>query len=154
MAAFGFSPAPGSVPAARRYARDRLTALGVPDDVAETALLLVSEIVTNVTLHARTEGLLDVVVEGEGLRLSVTDGSRARPRLRRYGARESTGRGLRMVHGLAAESGVVACSDVAVTGKTVWCLLPLQPTPEQVSAQEAALADLFDLGPLDLDSCG
>lgn len=147
MAVFRFAPTPQSVPAARRHVREQLDALGVDAAVTETAMLLVSELVTNVALHARSEGRLSITVDGAHLQVRVADGAPGRPRLRRYASTESTGRGLRFVEGLAAQWGVERTTEVAAGGKAVWFQLTLAPSPEEQAAQEASSAALFDVGP-------
>ena len=66
-------PDAGSVSTARRWLRDRLA--GWPPDASEAAVLALSELVTNVVLHAHTA--MEVVLEtGEGrVRVEVVDRS-------------------------------------------------------------------------------
>ena len=111
------SPHPTSVRAAREHVA---AVLGdsLPE-LAETASLLVSEVVTNALLHAGTDIDLWCRVEGGSLRVRVRDGSSVTPSPRHYDAGAMTGRGLGLVELLAAEWGV----DTDDGGKTVWFVL-------------------------------
>ncbi len=88
--------------------------------LSSTAELMVSELVTNVVLHARTDLVVRLglrsTATGTLLRVGVHDGSPRRPRTMRYSDLASTGRGLRIVRTLASDSGVQTEPD----GKTVW----------------------------------
>jgi anti-sigma regulatory factor (Ser/Thr protein kinase) len=107
---------PASPGRARRFVASALA--GVPADV-DLAALLVSELVTNAVLHARTP--LEVVVETnpDSVEVSVHDGSRVRPALRRYDRDAATGRGLHLVEKLADRWGV----DLDAGTKRVWFAL-------------------------------
>ena len=123
---------PGSPGRARRFVCDAL------DDVAtdvERAALLVSELVTNAVLHARTE--LEVVVEVRArlVQVSVRDGSGAKPALRRYDRFAATGRGLHLLETLADRWGV----DVEGDEKRVWFELAREP-PSADERRRAAAA--------------
>ena len=102
---------------ARRFTRDVLTRLGVADGVVDDAELLVSELVTNAVLHARSESRIDVERADGSVRVTVYDNSPALPRLRNYGADAVTGRGLLLVDRLAREWGV---EKIAEKGKGIW----------------------------------
>ncbi len=106
---------PSSVGAARRAVRAVLTQ-GRRDDLAETAQLLVSELVTNALVHAGTAIDLHAFVGGEGLRVEVSDGSLQEPVPRRYATTAGTGRGLQLIQQLVDRWGTVTHPD----GKTVW----------------------------------
>jgi anti-sigma regulatory factor (Ser/Thr protein kinase) len=106
-----------SVGEARRWARAVLTAWHADDAEWELSQLL-TEVVTNAVLHAGTA--LRVVLEQDAtsgrLRCEVTDGSPARPRVRRHSAEATTGRGLQLLESVATSWGVQTVSG----GKTVW----------------------------------
>ncbi len=88
-----------------------------PTEVAETAELLVSEVVTNAVVHAATDVLLVVtVLPDDRVRIAVSDGSRHAPARRDYQATATTGRGLQLLEELADASGTLR----SPTGKTVW----------------------------------
>jgi anti-sigma regulatory factor (Ser/Thr protein kinase) len=74
-------------------------------DLADAAGLLVSEIVTNAIVHARTTIDLDVVAGPDGLRVSVRDRSPNQPVPRHYGRAASTGRGLGLVELMSDRPG-------------------------------------------------
>jgi PAS domain S-box-containing protein len=111
-------PQPSSVAAARGHVRDLLKG-SERQDLAEPAVLLVSEIVTNALLHAGTEIDLKASVEAAGIRVEVGDGSLHVPSPRRYAATAGTGRGLMMLESMVDDWGVSLRPD----GKTVWFLL-------------------------------
>lgn len=105
---------------ARRFALATLASWGLDD--GEDAVLVVSELVTNGVLHARTSMTVRLVdLGGDGVRVEVADGSTVAPRERRFGPESGTGRGLRLLGRLCAEWGV----DMRGGGKTVWCRVPL-----------------------------
>lgn len=108
------------VPESARTARE--TVLGVlaragRDDLADTASLLVSELVTNAIVHARTAIELEVVAGREGLRVAVHDRSPAMPSPRHYGRAATTGRGLAMVELMSDRHGA---DHHPGDGKIVW----------------------------------
>ena len=108
-------PQPPSVAEARQRVRDLLLSCG-RDDLVDTALLLVSELVTNALLHAGTDIGVSAWLDDEGLHLGVADGSRHLPSRREYGPTSGTGRGLLMLESMVDEWGVTQRRD----GKTVW----------------------------------
>ncbi len=115
-------PEPSSVRAARRYVSDELTSVGL-DEAAMTAELLVSELVTNAILHARTPVRVSVGIGDEVVRVEVSDDSPRAPQQRRHSIDSGTGRGLMLVERMATRWGV----DVGSAGKVVWFELPRQP---------------------------
>jgi PAS domain S-box-containing protein len=108
-------PQPSSVAEARAHVRRLLVEAG-RDDLAETAVLLVSEVVTNALLHAGTDIDLAATLNQDGLLVQVGDGSPHLPSRRRYAATAGTGRGLLMLESLVDDWGVTA----RPAGKTVW----------------------------------
>ncbi|RRQ79212.1 SpoIIE family protein phosphatase [Streptomyces griseofuscus] len=114
-----------SVPLARRFVRSALR--GVAPEVADTAELLTSELVTNAVLHACTEVEVRVWSYGGQVRVRVGDGRPDRPlvprALRPYAG---AGRGLAVVAELASSHG----AHVGEGRKAVWFeLWPKVPTP-------------------------
>jgi anti-sigma regulatory factor (Ser/Thr protein kinase) len=85
-------------------------------NLCETAELLVSEVVTNVVVHARTPGRATVTALPAGIRIEVTDGGRDLPGERQPGPSEPDGRGLGIVSALARRWGIEVEHDT----KTVW----------------------------------
>jgi PAS domain S-box-containing protein len=110
------APDSTSVRAARRYVTRALVEAGHPEWVDDAALA-VSEIVTNVVLHARTPCELYVDVHSDGVRVAVRDFSLALPGQRNFGPDATTGRGLVLVSRLATDHGVQALGQ---DGKVVW----------------------------------
>lgn len=116
-----------SVRQARTFIRTEVARLGGDDPAQELAALLVSELVTNAVLHARTESQVSISTTAEGppgFVIMIADGSPARLRQRRYGVQESTGRGLRLVETLSAAWGIEPSPVIAAAGKAVWFRLP------------------------------
>jgi len=112
-------PTTASVHVARRFVRARLedgAAEGVAD--VDTATLLVSEVVTNAVLHARSAVTLTVDVADDVVRITVRDGSPVRPRVHPFAPTSATGRGMFLVDRLAKRWGVDA--DPVAGGKVVW----------------------------------
>jgi anti-sigma regulatory factor (Ser/Thr protein kinase) len=113
-----------SVPAARHFVRDALAELGL-STAWDTAELLVSELVTNAVLHARTEFRVEVRVAGDMVRIAVQDASAMIPRPRTYGTDSTTGRGLRLIATIAEAWGV----QPEAGGKAVWFEVRADGTP-------------------------
>jgi anti-sigma regulatory factor (Ser/Thr protein kinase) len=126
-----------SVGRARGLVRDALLEWGVPEDTADTAVLLTSEIATNAVLHARTPFTVSVRLVSGRVRVGVQDGSVARPVVQHYGRTQTTGRGLRLLATLAQDWGF---DSVEGGGKAVWFELPLVPSSDAVTGLEAAFA--------------
>lgn len=117
-------PVTASVPVARRFVRARLTegadgaagAAGAAD--VDAATLLVSEVVTNAILHARSTVTLTVDIADDLVRITVRDGSPVRPRVHPVAPTSATGRGMFLLDRLAKRWGVDA--DPVTGGKVVW----------------------------------
>jgi anti-sigma regulatory factor (Ser/Thr protein kinase) len=109
--------APESISAARSNVGEALVAWGL-DGLVDSATLLVSEVATNVVLHARTDFEVRVEQRGDRVRVSVSDGSDRSALRRRYGLEAGTGRGLALVETLSAQWGVDPAE--APWSKTVW----------------------------------
>lgn len=109
-----FPPEPPSAPAARKF----VLSLGWSNDEDLNIKLatVVSEIVTNAILHARTPFVVTVSPHPTAIRVEVTDGSSSFPARRTYDPTEPTGRGLAIVDAMSDRWGVAA----APAGKTVW----------------------------------
>ena len=113
MSALDLPPSAESVRVARRFVRAELRDSTV--DV-EVALLLVSEVVTNAVLHARSPLCVMVDSTSPGARIEVRDGSPVPPRLHSFPTTSATGRGLRLLDRLAVAWGV----EPNDSGKTIW----------------------------------
>ncbi|MCD7443962.1 ATP-binding protein [Streptomyces lincolnensis] len=117
---------PASVGIARRRVRDHLAdwGHGADDPALADAVLLVSELATNVVRHGpllerEFEVAVTALADGSCL-IEVSDEGRMEPRLRLVGEWEETGRGLHLVENIAAAWGVWGRGR---HGKTVWALV-------------------------------
>ena len=110
-----------SVGEARSFLRDVLAETDAPPDLVDSAVLLVSELATNVTLHARTHLQVSVRVSDSELWAEVKDWNSRMPQPCDTPADATTGRGLQLVDALAASWGVTRDGD----GKMVWFRLEL-----------------------------
>ncbi|NUQ96554.1 MAG: SpoIIE family protein phosphatase [Streptomyces sp.] len=110
---------PERVAVARQHLRELLHDWPSPDQV-DSAVLLVSEMLTNVLVHTDADALLLAEVRGEPgsrrMRITVTDTSDALPHKRRPGELASSGRGLMLIELLADAWGV----DPQGEGKSIW----------------------------------
>jgi PAS domain S-box-containing protein len=108
-------PEPARVSQARRFVQEALT--GAASEVIDTATLLVTELVTNAMLHAGSEVEVRLWANAKQVHVRVSDAAPDRGLIpRRLDHDASIGRGLQLVHALAAAHGV----EVTETGKTVW----------------------------------
>ncbi|OSC62656.1 hypothetical protein CJI59_32950 [Streptomyces sp. Alain-F2R5] len=122
-------PDPSEVGRARRWARSRLAGSGIQADepLAETLVLLVSELVTNAVVHTGRSAVLRLVLPGAvteeteeaTVRLEVDDASDRAPVARCADGEATGGRGLALVDGLADRWGW----SREGTGKRIWCEL-------------------------------
>ena len=111
------APTPASVALARRWSLDVLDQAGAPE-LADTMALLVSELVSNVVLHARTPCCLSILQRGGRIRVEVQDGSDRLPGMKeRTDPLAQSGRGMQLVDGLSAAHGV---DPQPAGGKLVW----------------------------------
>jgi len=108
-------PVPASAALARLFVQQTLGEWGC-DGLLDASRLLVSELVTNAVLHARTDLELSVRLVARGVRVEVSDGSPSAPVVRHYEDEAMTGRGLALVEELASDWGVDDRGD----GKSVW----------------------------------
>jgi GAF domain-containing protein/anti-sigma regulatory factor (Ser/Thr protein kinase) len=106
-----------SVPRARRLVREALADAGA--DVADDAELVVSELVTNATLHGQPPIVVRVLLN-DSVRVEVADAGRSAPILLQGRSDAMTGRGLSLVAALSSRWGAEARPE---GGKTVWAEL-------------------------------
>ncbi len=144
-------PTPDSPRSARRFVLETLRGR-LDDDLLDSALLLVTELVTNVVVHAGTAATVDVRREGSGVRVGVADRHPVRIGMARVkkvdvprppsvfseeadfgldGLRED-GRGLALVDALATSWG----TEHRPGGKTVWFRLTTADVPAEDRAAE------------------
>ncbi|MDJ0385655.1 ATP-binding protein [Streptomyces sp. G-G2] len=112
-------PDPAEVGRARRWARSRLAGCGIGDDepLAETLVLLISELVTNAVVHTGCPAVLRMLFGGPGVRVEVADASDRPPAPRHAEGGDTNGRGLELVDGLADRWGW----QREGAGKRIWC---------------------------------
>lgn len=117
-----FPNEPVSVPAARRLVREALA--GLPREVVERALIMVSELATNSLKHASSGFSVSVEVTDDVLRVEVADSGGGSPSVRHPRPTDPTGRGLQIVKALSTDWGV----KTSRAGKVVWFVLPTAGT--------------------------
>jgi anti-sigma regulatory factor (Ser/Thr protein kinase) len=147
VARLALSGAPDSVGVGRRFVRSTLDEWG-HGHLVETAGLLVSELVTNAVLHARSAPEVVVRLRADVVRVEVVDGSPRLPQAKGYGVESATGRGLLLIDRLAAAWG----TERRTAGKIVWFELALAQAAGldglEVAGAAAAAVDLDDLDAL------
>lgn len=93
------------------------------EQLAETLLLLISELVTNAVVHTGAPAELRIQLPGRhgdgAVRVEVVDGCGRPPRQRRADGDDTNGRGLELVSGLADRWGW----QREGAGKRIWCEL-------------------------------
>lgn len=136
-------PDPTEVGRARRWARSRLAGAGVDADepLAETLILLISELVTNAVVHTGCPAVLCVLLPGQRqggahgptgpVRVEVADASSRPPHQRQAEGEDTNGRGLELVSGLADRWGW----EREAGGKRVWCELDTTTPPRTVGSE-------------------
>jgi len=118
------SPDAPSARQARRFVDETLRRWEC-DDLLDTVELLVSELVTNAVIHARSEVDVSVQLLADRVRIEVADQSREGIRRRPLTADGSSGRGISMVESLALAWGVTPHR----AGKAVWFEVA-RPSPD------------------------
>ncbi|MBZ4324292.1 ATP-binding protein [Streptomyces huiliensis] len=142
---------PAEVGRARRWARSRLagSGIGIDEPLAETLILLISELVTNAVVHTGCPAVLRMFFPGDPgvpggsggpvapgvtgpvtgdvgtVRVEVADISARPPRRRCARGDETGGRGLELVDGLADRWGW----QREGSGKRIWCEIDRSPLP-------------------------
>ena len=100
---------------ARRWLRPHL--VGLADGVSDDLELLLTEVVTNAVVHARTASTVRIARADDLLCVEVEDGSPYPPRRRRTRtADDEHGRGVELLDSLATRWGVRRVQH----GKVVW----------------------------------
>jgi anti-sigma regulatory factor (Ser/Thr protein kinase) len=106
-----------SAQAARHIVRNLCEDAHLADRTTETALLLVSELVTNAVIHGSGEADLAVDLHPELMHISVSDDAPGIPQVAHEPVLSEHGRGLFLVASLASRWGVDVHEPI---GKTVW----------------------------------
>ncbi|MET8111595.1 ATP-binding SpoIIE family protein phosphatase [Streptomyces prasinus] len=127
---------PERIAEARRQLRELLHDWGSADQI-DSAVLLLSEVLTNVLVHTDAAALLEAEItdgpRGRRMRVEVTDAGADLPHLRTPGELASSGRGLLLIELLAHTWGVVPRGK----GKSIWFELDESKTPSD-GADEVA----------------
>jgi anti-sigma regulatory factor (Ser/Thr protein kinase) len=107
---------PYAVRRAREVVARCSLAAGLDGDVADTAVLLTSEVVTNAIMHGRSVARLSVTTGPSGVVVEVGDDESRRPHVAEQDDEALNGRGLAIVDALARRWGVRPDGE----GKVVW----------------------------------
>jgi anti-sigma regulatory factor (Ser/Thr protein kinase) len=122
-----FPPEASSVGDVRRFLRDELR--GLPTRVIDLAILLSSELATNVVRHARVPFVVHVERGDRSVGVRVTDQGGGVPVQRSPEVTETTGRGILIVDALSDGWGIH--QDAATDETTVWFRLGLDPAASE-----------------------
>ncbi|MXM68081.1 ATP-binding protein [Streptomyces sp. HUCO-GS316] len=140
-------PDPAEVGRARRWALSRLlgSGIGADEPLAETLVLLVSELVTNAVVHTGCPAVLRLSLSGGAaepatLRLEVADSSDRAPVPRCVDGESTGGRGLALVDGLADRWGW----NKEGAGKRIWCELDRCTQPAKSAAAYGGGASAYE----------
>lgn len=128
---------PDAVMHARRFTMRTLRSWHLADvgDLADVALLVVSELVTNAVVHTHGMVRLDLTLSSDHLRIAVSDSSPrapAKPVVVDWTA--TGGRGLLLVEAMSGGWGAVPVSG----GKQVWSEIVVPPRESPADAETAA----------------
>jgi serine phosphatase RsbU (regulator of sigma subunit)/anti-sigma regulatory factor (Ser/Thr protein kinase) len=130
---------PERIATARQHLRDLLHDWPSEEQL-DAAVLLLSEMLTNVLVHTDADALLVAEVTGEPgerrIRVEVTDHGDDLPHKRRPGEMASSGRGLMLVEMLADAWGVAPRGE----GKSIWYEVYESPGPVDGAADGSAAA--------------
>lgn len=116
----------------RHAARDVLQrSAGADHDTAwiDDALIVISELVQNVTQHTRSHGELIVSIDVTAVLVEVGDTSTTVPRPCSPDPLQAGGRGLRLIEAICQHWGVRTCPE----GKVVWARLPAHSPAHKAS---------------------
>ena len=111
-----FPSVPPSAASARRFVSAALRRWDIDVDLADVALLLTSELVTNTYLHAACDAQVSVVRRPDVVRVEVHDAGGGRIQRRPLDPEVAEGRGLNIVDALATRWG----SQSSESGTLVW----------------------------------
>lgn len=123
-----------AVPSARRFTADVLHDWRVPEHTAETAELVVSELVGNAVEHGGGHAELVITLLGDTVRVDVLDHNPDPPVMLSPTPVDARHRGLLIVAALSIRWG----TDRTAAGKSVWAELPLLSSAELATPPQAA----------------
>jgi hypothetical protein len=106
----------------RHSARSALRESAAVDPDAEwidDVLIVISELVQNVSQHTRSGGELILSIDADTVLVEVGDGSTTTPRTTRPDSQRDGGRGLLLIEAMSRQWGVRTCP----LGKVVWARL-------------------------------
>jgi hypothetical protein len=110
-----FVPVPLAARAVRRFTRETFSAWGM-DELVSDAMIVVSELASNVLLHASSPFRVSARRVDAAVRIEVHDLSPALPERRDVAAGATNGRGVALVAALSRQWG----TDLTPDGKVVW----------------------------------
>ncbi len=114
-------PGEGRAQRARAQLARALRQAGVDSDVADDAMLVLSELAANAIRHARTDFTVRAAVADDRLRIEVFDHDGRPPALMGVDSDAASGRGLHIVAAVAADWGWQTAEGAdGVPGKVVW----------------------------------
>jgi DNA-binding NarL/FixJ family response regulator len=111
-----FPPEARSASDARRFARETLARWACPEAASEAVVLLVSELVTNAIIHAKTTVDVQLSLLSGHLRVEVVDRAPEYIRRRAAADEDQSGRGMALIDTLTTGWGI----DERPDGKAVW----------------------------------
>jgi anti-sigma regulatory factor (Ser/Thr protein kinase) len=135
VVATSFPSHPATVAAARGVVAAALEAWRKPQ-LLDHALLVTSELVTNVVVHARTPLKLTLQDLSTALLVRVVDASSQPPVRRPHAVDDLAGRGLDVVDRLCLQWGTIVLGR---TGKAVWALVDGTERPRSSRLGEAGV---------------
>ncbi len=126
-----------SVSRARALFREQAASWSIPQDVTDTAELLLSELMTNAYRHAKTPAGREIrarcTLTDDRLRITVADADDTLPMPGSAYPDDETGRGLELVEALSDDWG--AARRERGVGKEVWFEAQLFPPPGLLERQ-------------------
>jgi len=134
---FSYPSVDASVSDARKAVRKVVSGWELSNELADTAELLTSELVTNVILHAQDSANCRVTCElsEKSITITVTDYGRGIPRMRGSSETATNGRGLFLVDALAQDWGI----KPVLRGKATFFVLTIPesaPATDDIATRE------------------
>ena len=123
--------------AARRFMEETLERWDCAE-VLDVVNLLVSELVTNAVVHARSEPSVAILLTPAAIRIEVTDSGAGLPAVKDAADSDTSGRGMALVEMLASAWGV----QPRATGKTVWFEVPRPDSTDPLVVNRGRASDL------------